>query len=69
VGGPLALLRDGDRVAIDAEKETVSAELDDAEWAKGGVLAKYARLARPASEGAGTTGPASGRQYLTASRP
>jgi len=26
VGGPLALLRDGDRVTIDAEKKIVSAE-------------------------------------------
>ncbi len=68
VGGPIALLKDGDRVTIDAEKKVASAELDEAEWAKrkaawkkpevrvkGGVLAKYARLARSASEGAVTT--------------
>jgi dihydroxy-acid dehydratase len=68
VGGPIAFLRDGDRVTIDAEKKAVSADLSDAEWAKrkagwtappirakGGVLAKYARLARSASEGAVTT--------------
>ncbi len=68
MGGPIAFLKDGDRVTIDAEKKAVSAELDEAEWAKrkaawkkpevrakSGVLAKYARLARSASEGAVTT--------------
>ena len=68
VGGPIAFLRDGDRVTIDAEKKVVSADLSDAEWerckagwtappirAKGGVLAKYARTVRSASEGAITT--------------
>ena len=56
VGGPIALLQDGDRVTIDAEKKVVSVDLSDAElakrkaaWtppairAKRGVLAKYAR--------------------------
>jgi dihydroxy-acid dehydratase len=68
VGGPIALLRDGDRVAIDADAKTVSVALEDAELARrkaawtapppkatAGVLAKYARLARSASEGAVTT--------------
>ena len=68
VGGPIAFLRDGDRVTIDAEKKVVSVDLSDAEtakrkggWtapairAKGGVLAKYARTVRSASEGAVTT--------------
>jgi dihydroxy-acid dehydratase len=68
VGGPIAFLRDGDRVTIDAEKKVVSVGLSDAEltkrkagWtapairAKGGVLAKFARTVRSASEGAVTT--------------
>jgi dihydroxy-acid dehydratase len=68
VGGPISLLRDGDRVTIDADAKTVSVALDAAElgrrraaWsapppkATAGVLAKYARLARSASEGAVTT--------------
>jgi dihydroxy-acid dehydratase len=67
VGGPLALLRDGDVVVIDADKKQVNAELDDAELARRraswkqpppretrGVLAKYARTVRSASEGAVT---------------
>jgi len=68
VGGPIAFLRDGDRVTIDAEAKLVSSEFDEAELArrrKGwvqaeprvsrGVLAKYARTVRSASEGAVTT--------------
>jgi dihydroxy-acid dehydratase len=67
VGGPIALLRDGDRVTIDADAKVVSVELDDAEMSKRrkawvhpeprvtrGVLAKYARTVRSASEGAVT---------------
>src|SRR5439155_17793127 len=62
-GGPLALLKTGDVVTIDADKKDVSAALSEAEWAKRkaawkkpeprekrGVLAKYARTVRPASE-------------------
>jgi dihydroxy-acid dehydratase len=67
VGGPIAFLKDGDRVTIDAEAKVVSVALDDAEWARRrqgwvkpppretrGVLAKYARTVRSASEGAVT---------------
>jgi dihydroxy-acid dehydratase len=67
VGGPLALLKDGDRVTIDGEKKLLSVALDDAElerrraaWKKPplrverGVLAKYARTVHSASEGAVT---------------
>ncbi len=67
VGGPLALLRNGDRITIDADAKTLSAVLSDAEWQsrrkawttpppreKRGVLAKYARTVRSASEGAVT---------------
>jgi dihydroxy-acid dehydratase len=66
-GGPLALLRNGDVVTIDAERKLLSAELTDDEWArrraefrlpepreKRGVLAKYARTVSSASEGAVT---------------
>jgi dihydroxy-acid dehydratase len=67
VGGPIALLKDGDQVTIDAGKKTVSVALSDAELAKRreawkkpeprekrGVLAKYAKTVRSASEGAVT---------------
>jgi dihydroxy-acid dehydratase len=68
VGGPIALLRDGDAVTIDADKKDLSVALDAAELAKRqaawkkpepresrGVLAKYARTVRSASEGAVTS--------------
>ncbi len=68
VGGPIALIHDGDSVTIDAEAKTMTLHVSDAElmkrratWVKPplrvtrGVLAKYAKLARSASEGA-TTG-------------
>lgn len=68
VGGPLAALQDGDEIAIDVEARTLDVELSDDElqqrlgqWQAPtpryttGVLAKYARLASSASEGA-TTG-------------
>jgi dihydroxy-acid dehydratase len=68
VGGPIALLRDGDRISIDAGHKKLAVELDDAEMAKRkagwqkpplrverGVLAKYARCVRSASEGAITS--------------
>jgi dihydroxy-acid dehydratase len=65
VGGPIALVRDGDTITIDAEAKKVEAHLDAAELArrqqafklpepreKRGVLAKYARTVRSASDGA-----------------
>jgi dihydroxy-acid dehydratase len=68
VGGPIALVHDGDSITIDADAKTLTLNVDDAELAKRkaawvkpavrverGVLAKYAKLARSASEGA-TTG-------------
>jgi dihydroxy-acid dehydratase len=68
VGGPIAFLRDGDKITIDAEAKSVSADLTEAEFAKRrqgwtkpaprekrGVLAKYARLVASASEGAVTS--------------
>ena len=67
VGGPIALLKNGDTITIDAEKRQVNVKLSDAElkkrakaWKppkqryKRGVLAKYARLVSSASEGAVT---------------
>jgi dihydroxy-acid dehydratase len=67
VGGPIALLKNGDTITIDAEKREVSVKLSAAElkrraksWKvpktryKRGVLAKYARLVSSASEGAVT---------------
>jgi dihydroxy-acid dehydratase len=67
VGGPLALLREGDRITIDAEKNAIDVALDDAELARrrdawtppppryrAGVLHKYALLVGSASEGAVT---------------
>jgi dihydroxy-acid dehydratase len=63
-GGPIALVRDGDRVIIDASTCELRVDLSDQElaarrtaWkapaqkATSGVLAKYVRLVRSASEG------------------
>ena len=68
VGGPLALLKNGDTVTIDADKKEVSVALSEQELAKRkaawrqppprekrGVLAKYAKTVRSASEGATTS--------------
>jgi dihydroxy-acid dehydratase len=68
VGGPIALLKNGDTITIDADAKTLGVALDDAEWQrrrakfelpppreKRGVLAKYARCVRSASEGAVTS--------------
>jgi dihydroxy-acid dehydratase len=67
VGGPIALLKNGDTITIDAEKREVNVKISDAEmkrrakaWTppkpryKRGVLAKYARLVSSASLGAVT---------------
>ena len=67
VGGPLALIEDGDQITIHAEERTIELAVDDAELAarRGrwtppepeagyGVLAKYARLVSSASLGAVT---------------
>jgi dihydroxy-acid dehydratase len=68
VGGPIALLRDGDRITIDADAKRLDVHLEDGELAKRrdawrvpeprvarGVLAKYARCVRSATEGAITS--------------
>ncbi|MGI9251947.1 MAG: dihydroxy-acid dehydratase [Pseudohongiellaceae bacterium] len=66
-GGPIAIVQDGDRIAIDAVNNSVTLELSDEEiksrlaaWQKPepryrrGVLAKYAASVTSASEGAVT---------------
>jgi len=71
VGGPIAALRDGDVVEIDAERGTLEVQLSDAEldarleaWSPpapryaSGVFAKYAALVTSAAEGAVTRPPA-----------
>ncbi len=63
-GGPLALLRDGDRITIDARENRISAELDEAElarrkadWimppykARRGALHKYIKNVKSAAVG------------------
>jgi len=70
VGGPIAVLEDGDRIVIDAEKKTIDVDLPTevleqrlAQWtpppvkAERGLLAKYARLVSSASRGAVTDTP------------
>jgi dihydroxy-acid dehydratase len=65
VGGPIALVQDGDMVTIDAESKRIDMDVDEAEIARRrsewkapkptvtrGVLAKYARLVGDASKGA-----------------
>ncbi|CAN5715151.1 dihydroxy-acid dehydratase [soil metagenome] len=66
-GGPIALVREGDIITIDAHRQALDLEIDDAErdrrrseWVQPaprytrGVLAKFAALASSASEGAVT---------------
>jgi len=63
-GGPIALLRDGDRIVVDARTCELRVELTDGELAErralwkepplkvtSGVLSKYVRLVKSASEG------------------
>ena len=60
IGGPLALVHDGDRIRIDARARLMDLLIDDKEFAgrrkawqppqprhRAGALAKYARLGRP----------------------
>jgi dihydroxy-acid dehydratase len=64
VGGPIALVRNGDRITIDAERNLMSVDLSENElssrraaWkmppykAERGTLGKYIRLVKSASEG------------------
>jgi len=68
VGGPIALVEDGDRIVIDSKTRTINWLVDEAEqkrrkaaWdasdkgklnVRRGVLLRYARDVAPASEGA-----------------
>ena len=67
VGGPMALVHDGDRITIDAERRVLELQVEESELARRrqawkppasryttGVLAKYARLVSSASVGAVT---------------
>ena len=67
MGGPIALLRNGDRITIDAARRRIEVELTASElrrrarahrprkpYARRGVLAKYARVVSSASLGAVT---------------
>jgi dihydroxy-acid dehydratase len=70
LGGPIALVADGDEVVIDVDARRLDLAVPDDELARrraawrppeprytGGVMAKYAALVSSASEGAVTTGP------------
>jgi dihydroxy-acid dehydratase len=63
-GGPIALVQDGDRITVDATACEIHLDVDETELAKrraswkspalkatSGVLSKYIRLVRSASEG------------------
>jgi dihydroxy-acid dehydratase len=67
VGGPIAIVEDGDTIVIDAQRKTIDVQLSQdvidrrlrawvrpAPKAERGLLAKYARLVSSASEGAVT---------------
>ena len=67
VGGPIALVRDGDRISIDARRRAITLQVSDAElrrrrkawrapkpYARRGVLAKYAKCVSSATLGAVT---------------
>lgn len=63
-GGPIALVRDGDRITIDLETRSLEVEMPDAAERRAeppetefrtGALAKYARVVSSASRGAVTT--------------
>ena len=67
LGGPIALVQDGDKITVDAENAEITLHVDDTElatrraawtapapYATRGTLAKYAKLVSSASEGAVT---------------
>jgi dihydroxy-acid dehydratase len=69
LGGPIALVREGDEIEIDVDRKAMDLLVEPAELAarraawsppppayRGGVMAKYAALVSSASEGAITTG-------------
>ncbi|NGM21988.1 dihydroxy-acid dehydratase [Roseomonas stagni] len=79
VGGPIALLKNGDPIVIDAEKGTIDVMIPEAELAArraawtprktdytSGALWKYAQLVGPASQGAVTHPGAAGESHVYA---
>jgi dihydroxy-acid dehydratase len=69
LGGPIALVREGDRIVIDVGRKVLEIDVPADELARrrlewsapqpryrGGVMAKYAALVSSASRGAVTTG-------------
>jgi dihydroxy-acid dehydratase len=69
LGGPIALVEEGDEIVIDVDRKAMDLVVDDAELARrraawtppapryrGGVMAKYAALVSSATDGAVTTG-------------
>jgi dihydroxy-acid dehydratase len=79
VGGPIALIENGDRIVIDAEKGTIDLMVDDAtiaarraKWQprktdySAGALWKYAQLVGPAVNGAVTHPGAAGESHVYA---
>jgi len=76
LGGPIAAIREGDKITIDTKTRKLELEISDAEisrrmseWKppapryKTGVFAKYAALVTSASEGAITTPPRSAQKH------
>ncbi len=79
LGGPIALLRDGDRITLDAIAGTIDAALSDEEWAErraawkpratdygSGAIWKFAQLVGPAHLGAVTHGGAAAETHVYA---
>jgi dihydroxy-acid dehydratase len=79
VGGPIALLQNGDRIVIDAEKGTIDVMVEEAELARrraawtprktqytSGALWKYAQTVGPAAQGAVTHPGAAGESHIYA---
>jgi dihydroxy-acid dehydratase len=79
VGGPIALLKNGDRIVIDAEKGTIDVMVEEAELARrraewtprttqytSGALWKYAQTVGPAAQGAVTHPGAAGESHVYA---
>ena len=70
LGGPIAIVEEGDPIVIDVDRKALDIDIPAEEIARrlerwsppspnyrGGVMAKYAALVGSASEGAVTTGP------------
>ena len=79
VGGPIALIRTGDRIVIDAEAGAIDAQLTPEEWAgrraewkprptdyNSGAIWKFAQLVGPAHLGATTQGGAAAETHCYA---